>query len=992
MLGRSGYHTLREPIDVERISGDVIDCEVIARNDQYHILYLEAESEWRKVARGVAEAQDSPCLVITRHADYLIMTTIKGKIGKNPRVRHVVIQPDSEKYGLCEFVKKIKSSQEDDYITIDERVQKAFDDFSKYDEAIKKFAENLEDVIQDTKDLIIQRISKNKKYGAESAKFVTVCKEILNDTINQSSVTNMLIQHVVTARIFAMVYDYDFYRTNSIAQELERLRDTLKIPDDVIDYGDIKIVAESITDNESRQEFIRNIYGTFYQKFDPKRATRDGIVYTPIEIVDFILYSVQHVLKTEFDTDFADRSVKILDPFTGTGTFLARLLGSGMLGDNITPKYKEDMFANELLLLAFYIATVNMESAHANITNADDDYIAFKGINYTDTFMIDPQYLKGGHHSQEATTLDKEFVDIWERRQKQRKTNLNVIVGNPPYSAGQSNYNDQNQNVGYPEIDRRIQDTYATYVNHIGAAGKAGLRDSYIRSIRWASDRIGKSGVIGFVTNASFIKSETAAGLRACFQEEFTDVWVFDLRGNQRTQGEISRKEGGKVFGGGSRTPVAITILVKNPDKTIPCTIHYHDIGDYHSREKKLDIIKTVESIAGIKSWQTIKPDKHHDWIDQRKDNFTEYLPLGSKDAKAGKGNAIFRIYSRGVGTSRDVWAYNSSEKELAKNMKRHIDYCNSQDLDNPVMDPKQAKWTPNLSSFLKRSENHKFTKNKIRNSLYRPFFKQYLYFDKTFVETTVLIPKFFPENDSENLAIAVPYHANVKFSAIMTDKVPDIQINKNGQCFPLKIKKANVRERERETRQPQSVHNSSIQDTERVLGIHNGHNPGSRGSPSRTSIPDEGDGTMKDNITDYALEEYKTHYKDDTITKEAIFYYIYGLLHHTGYKKKFANNLTRELPHIPMAPNFWAFSKIGRELADLHLSWETCPRYDLGKPMAEFGKYEKMAYGKIKKDGRLVQDKSVLKINKITVFDNRVYDQSAEKQDQKNLPNFLLI
>ena len=906
--------------------------------------------------------------MVTRNGDSLIMTTIQDKMTRHPRIRHIVIQPDSAKYGLGEFVNRIKSNAEDDHVSIDERIQDAFDDFSNYDEAIRKFGENLGDVIADTKNLVLERIHGNKKYEAESARFVTICKEILNDTIDQTSITNMLIQHIVTARIFAMVYDYEFYNTNSIARELERLRDILGISDDIIDYTDIKLVAESITDNESRQEFIRNIYETFYQKFDPKRASRDGIVYTPIEVVDFILYSVAHILESEFGTDFSDDSVKILDPFTGTGTFLARLLDSGLLGDNVQSKYCNDMFANELSLLAFYIATANLESTYHDIVQSDE-YAPFEGMNYTDTLMMNPRYLEGKHHKYEQSKIDEQFVDIRKRRQKQRKTNLHIIVGNPPYSAGQSNYNDQNQNVEYPEIRKRIEDTYLEKTKTINPTiGLVrSLYDSYIQSIRWASDRIGESGIIGFVTNGSFIRSEAAVGLRACIQEEFTSVWVFDLRGNQRTQGEISRKEGGKVFGSGSRAPVAITILVKNPKKNRSGIIHYHDIGDFHSREKKLEIIRAAGSIKGIQDWCVIKPDKHNDWLNQRRDEFNDYLPMGSKDAKKGRGDAVFSIYSRGIGTSRDAWAYNSSKKELSKNMKCHIDYCKSQNWDNPIVDPKRVKWTPNLTRFLKRSKNLLFDQNKIRNSLYRPFFKQYLYFDKTFVETMVLVPKFFPKNDSKNKVIAVPYHADVEFSAIMTDVVPDIQINKNGQTFPLKIKKSDLRERS-----AQSVHNSAIQDSGRVLGVHNRHDAGSGGDTSWTDIPVSGeDEMMQDNITDYALSKYHKHYKDDTISKLDIFYYTYGILHHAGYRKKYANNLTRELPRIPMAPDFWPFCTIGRKLADLHLSWETCERYNLGRPKAKFGKYEKMDFARIKKDGKTVKDTKTLKINGIIVFEN---------------------
>ena len=802
-LRRAGYHITREPIDVGSISSNLIDCEIIARNDEYNILYMETESNWRGVARSVAESQSAPCLVVTKYGNSMIMTTIQDKMARNPRPRHVVISPNSEKYGLAKFVSMIHSTDGDDFLSIDERVQEAFDLFSKYDEALKKFGENLDDVIKDTKKKILSRTRKNKRYMIESEKFAVICREILNDTIQQQDVTSMLIQHIITARIFAMVYDYDFVKTNSIARELERLCEILDIPDNLIDYSDILLVAESITSDEERQQFIRQIYETFYKKYDPKRANRDGIVYTPIEIVDFILNSVQHVLQSEFGIDFSDRSVKVLDPFTGTGTFLARLLASGMLGDNITVKYKEDIFANELLLLAFYIATVNMESTYAGMTNVNKEYIPFEGMNYTDTFMMNPRYLEEKRHRQEETRIDQKFLDIRKRRQKQHKTNLHIIIANPPYSAGQSNYNDQNQNISYPDIDKRIEDTYLhttkTINSKIGHVGS--LYDSYIRSIRWASDRIGESGIIGFVTNASFIRSEAAAGVRACLQQEFTDVWVFDLRGNARTQGEERKKEAGTVFGGGSRAPITITILVKNPKKTTPCTIHYKDIGDYHTREKKLEIVKTAGSIEGIKDWQIIKPDKHHDWLGQRSGEFSAYLPMGSKDAKKGIGNAMFKTYARGVTTNRDVWAYNTFESELVKNMKRHIDYCNKYISKKPNhIDSKKGKWDAELSENLKKFGRQKFTRTKIRQALYRPFFKQMLYFDRIFNPRQGIASNAFPENNSRNQIIAVPYRAGGEFSAIVTDTTPDVQLNKNGQCFPLKTKNENLlRERERE-------------------------------------------------------------------------------------------------------------------------------------------------------------------------------------------------
>ena len=423
------------------------------------------------------------------------------------------------------------------------------------------------------------------------------------------------------------------------------------------------------------------------------------------------------------------------------------------------------------------------------------------------------------------------------------------------------------------------------------------------------------------MTNASFIRSEAAAGVRACLQQEFTDVWVFDLRGDGRRTGD-----GRNIFeypgqgSGGTRTPVAIFILVKNPNKK-KRVIHYSVLEDeYYSGQGKRDRVKQLTSIKGIAKWQAIKPDKHHDWLDQRTSEFSTYLPMGGKNAKAGKGNTLFRQYSNGVKTHRDPWAYHSSKKELTKNMKIHIDYCNNYVDKKPIhIDYTQAKWDPELTRKLKISGIQEFDENKIRFALYRPFFKQWLYFDRVFNPRQGIVPKTFPQNNSKNLIICVSTKS-ITFSAFVLNITPDVGIESAAQCFPLYTYE---------------------------------------------------NGVKQENITNCILKEYQEHYADKKITKSNIFYYAYGLLHHPKYRKKYANNLTRELPHIPMAPDFWSFCTTGKKLADLHLSWEACQRYELGKPKAEFGKYEKMAFARIKRDGKLIQDKTTLKINGIEVFDN---------------------
>ena len=509
---------------------------------------------------------------------------------------------------------------------------------------------------------------------------------------------------------------------------------------------------------------------------------------------------------------------------------------------------------------------------------------------------------------------------------EQQKRRINVIVGNPPYSAKQSNYDEENPNLSYPYVDARIKETYAKKTN---SANINSLYDSYIRAFRWASDRIAESGIVAFITNGGFLRSEAASGVRAYMYEEFTDVWCFDLRGNARTQGEPRKQEGGNIFGSGSRAPVTITILVRNPDKK-KHEIHYNDIGDYLSRGQKLKIIGDASSITGIKKWQVKEPDKNHDWLDQRDDTFTEYVPIGSKETKSGKGdeNAIFRMFSRGIATGRDAWVYNSSKHKLSTNMKRHINYCNRQDLDSPKIDPQQAKWSDELSGSLARlNSKPMFEKGLIRIALYRPFFKQCVYFEeKAFIHRAHRMPLFFPKARSENLVICVPYRFTGNFSAFISNITPDLQVIFNGQYFALYT-----------------------------------YNNGSR----------------CDNITDYALKEYQTHYNNDKIAKVDIFYYVYGLLHHPGYRKKYANNLSKELPHVPMAPDFWAFSKAGKALADLHLGYfnedKEDNRHPLGQPKRRFGKPVKLAFEKYRdpETGRQRTNYTRLKINGILAYDN---------------------
>ena len=921
-LGQAGFAKIREPYDTSRLSMEVAvrDIEVIAKKDYYTVLYLEAESNWRGIATDIARKSGNECLVITRYGSHTIMSTMRDYGTLNPKPRHVVIEDGAAKrWSIDGFMKLIKVRGGDNSMTIDGRVQSAMDAFSDYRDALGRFGENLGGIIDRTRKTVDRAIRGNAAYKAAAKKLLGMFRETISDVITLSDIRDMLVQHILTHRIFSMVYDVEaFQGSNAVARELGSLKELLGLTESRVDYSDIEVIAESITGTGERQEFLKRLYETFYERYDPKKADRDGIVYTPTEVVEFIVKSTDHLLRKNFARSLSDEEVVILDPFTGTGTFIVHVLERISM-ERLKKKYTGELHANEISILPYYIAALNIENAYRERIG---EYREFGNICWMDTF-------ESGTKNYEKMTEYMGYENV-RRIAEQQKRRINVIIGNPPYSAGQRNYNQENPNLSYPYVDARIKETYARKTN---ATLINSLYDSYIRAFRWASDRIAESGIVAFVTNGGFLRSDAAAGVRAYMHEEFTDVWCFDLRGNARTQGETRKRERGNVFGVGSRAPVAITILVRNPDKK-EHEIHYRDIGDYLSREQKLKTIGNAGSIPGLKGWEPIEPDGNYDWLDQRDDTFSQYPPMGSKETKSGKGdeNAIFRMFSNGISTGRDAWLYNFSRHELSKNMKRHISYCNKQDLDNPKIDSRQAKWTGELSDSLARlASKPEFENGVIRTALYRPFFKQYVYFEKkAFIHRPYKIPLFFPKTRSENLVICVSYKFASDFSAFIANTTPDLSIVSHGQCFSLYTYDRNGKKT-----------------------------------------------VQKENVTKYALEEYKFHYRDEKITKTDIFYYVYGLLHHPGYRKKYANNLSKELPHIPMAPGFRAFKEAGKALANLHLGFfdesRDDNRHPLGPPRRRFGRPAKLAFEKYRdpKTGRQRTNYARLKINGILAYDN---------------------
>ena len=824
-----------------------------------------------------------------------------------PRISVSVIgDDDSDKEPISTLFDKIKS-----------KIIEKVGDINYYD----KYGQQIGSAASTIESRLKNKINHNMETKQEIQTLHKGLKTMINDAVTMNETIQVTAQHMVLSRVFDSLFQGEFTSHNPISLAFEHVVKKIKFKEELEELGDFyKDVDEelkNIKSRSARQAFIKKIYGNFFESADKKGTEKHGIVYTPVEVIDFIINSVQYILKNEFNTEFNDRSVKVMDPFTGTGTFLTRLLESGFIQENMYEKYKHDLIANEMILLAYYIATVNIETTYSSLRRGK--YVPFEGINYTDTLRLNARYKEDKMYREEQISHNDPFMHAHRRIKQQRHKHVHVIIGNPPYSGGQHNYNEGNPNLDYPDIDNRINDTYLHKTN---VHSKNAFYDSYVRSLRWASDRIGNSGIIAFITNASFLKTETGQGIRASLEKEFNYIWCYDLRGNQRTQGEISKKEGGKIFGSGSRAPVAIILLVKTASNK-ECIIKYHDIGDYIPRDEKLKIIKNTKSIQNIKNWNVIKSDKHDDWVNQRNDTFSKYLPMGSHKAKSGIDNVIFKLYTSGIKSHRDVWVYNSSVDVLSKNMKLHIDYCNAQNLEHfnlKNIDPKKAKWSSDLTNKLKKNKT-KFDINKIRIVCYRPFFKQYLYFDNVFNGVIYRIPQFFPEKYSKNLIILIPYKYIGKSSVFITDVTPDLEVVHHNQCFPLYVY--------------------------------------------------ENKNDKKTNITDFALCEYRKYYSDKKISKKDIFYYVYGMLHHSGYKQKFVNNLSKELPHIPMALNFWKFSNIGKKLTDLHLNFDTGNKYNLGKPKSNFKNFHKLLFGRIKENNKRKTDMTKIFIDGLELFDN---------------------
>ncbi|WAI01351.1 DEAD/DEAH box helicase [Methanogenium organophilum] len=771
----------------------------------------------------------------------------------------------------------------------------------------------------------INNLVKNEDIKDTFDEFLSGLQQNINPSITREQAIEMLSQHMITKPVFEAIFqDYSFAEHNPISKSMQRMIDLLEtqaIEKDTqsLDsfYESVKMRVSNIDNAEGRQRVIVELYDKFFKSAFPKMVEQLGIVYTPVEVVDFIVHSVDDVLRNEFDRSLTDENVHILDPFTGTGTFITRLLQSGLINpEDLQRKYLSEIHANELVLLAYYIAAINIENTYHDLLPETKEYQSFDGICLTDTFQLGE--FKEGEH-----LISEFFPKNSERVNAQQKTPITVIMSNPPYSVGQKSANDNAQNMSYPILEKRITDTYA---KDSSANLKQSLYDAYIKAFRWSSDRLDENhgGIICFVSNGSWLDGNAHDGFRKNLEKEFNSIYVFNLRGNQRTSGELSRKEGGKIFGSGSRTTVSITLLVKNPQKNNKkTTIYYHDIGDYLNREEKLTIIKKYGTVENPEmDWDILTPNKEGDWINQRNNAFNEYLSIGDKKGNDTNKSYFVPFYSRGLATSKDAWCYNSKKSELIQNIKETINFYNSQvDVfslkksqnkkliaeDFICYDSTKFGWTREHKKDINQLKKYTFDSNSVQTSIYRPFFKQFLYFNRQLNNMVNQIPKLYPTSESENKVICVSgIGGNKENSALITDAIPDLNcLDAGTQCFPLYYYEELGNKKNREINPSQKT-------------IFEADEP----EPLNKYI-------KRDGVSDFIFEKAKKQYGESSLTKEDIFYYVYGILHCPNYRKTFSNDLKKMLPRIPLVENitdFWSFSKAGRKLANLHLNYETVP------------------------------------------------------------------
>lgn len=742
-------------------------------------------------------------------------------------------------------------------------------------EAIDSFKEDLPTILEALRGLIARQSETNRNFVTARDNFLEICRKSINPEISLEDVREMIIQHILTEDIFINIFnESQFHRENNIARELQGVietfftgntkRNTLGTIERY--YAVIRRTAANIYNHHEKQKFLKAIYENFYKAYNPKAADRLGIVYTPNEIVRFMIESVDYLVHKHFGKLLADPGVEILDPATGTGTFVTELI-EYLPKDKLRYKYKHEMHCNEVAILPYYIANLNIEFTYKQKMG---EYEEFEHICFVDTL---------DHASSNIKQMDlfAMSAENTQRIHNQNDRNISVIIGNPPYNAKQENFNQGNANRSYEEIDKRIK---YSYVKEGKAQNQIVVYDMYTRFIRWASDRLNKNGIIAFVSNSSFIDALAYDGFRKVVADEFNEIWIVDAKGNARNSGERRRREGGNVFSDKIKVGIAVYFLVRNQESE-GFKIFYNAIQDYAKAEEKQEYFR--ENTLDKLSFQHIIPDKKHNWLNQSDNDFNQLLPLIDKEVKSGKSEkAVFKLFSSGLKTQRDEWVYDFSRDKLEAKMMFFVDVYQRTFKDENYQGRNQIKWDGDLTQYLSRKIFKKFDNESILISIYRPYIKQWLYFDKHFNGRTYQWYGIYKNEELENRYIIIPGLASPKnFYNLASSQIVDLNCLPAGcQCLPLYYY--------------------------------------------------EKEGNRIDNITDWGLQQFQKHYNDKTITKLDIFHYTYAVLHYPEYRSKYELNLKREFPRLPFYDNFSQWVEWGSKLMELHINYETVAPYPL--------------------------------------------------------------
>ena len=758
----------------------------------------------------------------------------------------------------------------------------------KFEEALEQFKTDLPTILDTLRDKIEAARKQNAPFIAASEKFWSLCKAEINPDITEADIREMMIQHILTADIFNKIFDEpDFHRQNNIAKELEGLVATLLSYSErknllaVLEhyYEAINAAAASIKDHHEKQQFLKVLYENFYKVYNPKMADRLGVVYTPNEIVRFMIRSTDQLLHRHFGKTLSSRNVEILDPATGTGTFLTDIIDH-LPKQDLDYKYKNEIHANEVAILPYYVANLNIEYTFKQKMGY---YAEFPNLCFVDT-LDNTGALQYSGKQEDMFGLSSENA---ARIKRQNSKKISVIIGNPPYNANQQNENENNKNREYPVIDKRIKDTFVKKSN----AQKTKMYDMYSRFYRWAMDRVEQNGIIAFVTNRSFVSKDSWDGFRKTVLDDFAHAYIIDTHSDLRdTKVKGFAGTTHNVFG--IKLGVALMFLVRTEKKTGPCQVHYAELDDNWRREEKLDWFRAQEELGNV-PFRMIDPDRGNNWLNVADTDWDTLLPLADKQVKQGKSEAaLFKFFSLGVATNRDEWVIDRDKKSVGERVKYFIEKYNGEverwqkeksDLAVNDFVDRSIKWTEELEGQLVKGTQLKFDAKNLREHYYRPFSKESIYFDRTIIHRLYQQNEFFPIGvDVRNPIIMPSAGGRVDFCALATDVVPNLGMYSldSAQCVAL--------------------------------------------------YRYEGDGTRHDNLTDWGLAQFTTHYADDKIKKEDVFHYVYAVLHDPVYREKYALNLKREFPRIPFYADFWQWSKWGKQLMDLHIGYETAEPYPL--------------------------------------------------------------